>query len=127
MRVYISGPISANIPGVSYRERKARFGRAEKALQALGHDAVSPLKVDACRDLSCGGNADSAATGGFRHVWKCYMKYDIIALLDCEVIALLPHWNLSPGAACEYQIAHRLDYKEWLLGKTGEILAHSIF
>lgn len=125
-RVYISGPISTDLPHVPYEERKARFDRAEKSLRRLGHETVNPLTVHACSDRSCGGKPTDDEHGGFLHTWKCYMKYDLIALLDCDVIGLLPHWNLSSGAACEYQVAHRLGFEEWRIGKNGEILAHSI-
>lgn len=105
VKVYISGPIS----GLEEEEFKTNFGRAEALLLDLGHEPVSPLKVLACADEVC-GSTRTFSDGSYQHTWKCYMKYDILALLECDAIAFLPGYLGSRGAALEGSVARGLDY-----------------
>lgn len=118
MRIYISGPISADI-GVEYEEKKERFRRAEKVWTEAGYEVINPLTVGACEDRLCGGRETPGEHGGFHHTWKCYMRYDLIALLRADIIGLLPGWTESPGAMLEYQVAERLDYPVYYLDADG--------
>lgn len=104
-RIYISGPISAEVPGVPYEERKSRFNVTEGFFRSQGLQVVNPLTIGACSDRDCGGKETPEEHGGFHHTWKCYMKYDLIGLLDCDAIALLPNWYQSPGARLEKHVA----------------------
>lgn len=121
MKVYISGPISAGVPGADYTERKERFHRAEVNLRAMGHEPINPIWVDACAYRDCGGKIDETEHNGFRHTWDCYLKYDLIALLGCEAIALLPGWFLSKGSRLEWYIAHELRMPVFHLDTEGEL------
>jgi hypothetical protein len=104
-RIYISGPISADVPGVPYEERKSRFNVAEGFFVAQGLEVVNPLTIGACEDRLCSGKETPDEHGGFHHTWRCYMKYDLIGLLDCDAISLLPNWFQSPGARLEKHVA----------------------
>lgn len=115
MKIYISGPIS----GLTQEEYHTAFARGEALVSSEGHEPVNPIKVVACEDEDCwerlGGAEDLPTPGGgapmkddgitFLHHYGCYMKYDIIALLECDAIAMLPGWTSSRGAAIELQIA----------------------
>jgi nucleoside 2-deoxyribosyltransferase len=86
MKIYLSGPIT----GVeNYMEI---FNRHEAALKETGHEVINPAKLNHDHDKS----------------WTSYMKEDIRALLDCDVIALIPGWEESRGARIECGIAKRL-------------------
>jgi hypothetical protein len=84
-KVYISGAIT-RLPG---EEVTAKFGAAEKHLVAQGYEAVSPLK-----------NGIPYSTA-----WEAHIAMDIILLMGCEAIYLLPDWSLSKGATLEKAIA----------------------
>lgn len=43
--------------------------------------------------------------------WEDFMRRDIVALLQCNGIALLPGWERSRGALLEYQVALSLGYR----------------
>lgn len=115
MKVYISGPIS----GLTQEQYTEAFARAEALVLSEGHEPVNPIKVLACEGEDCwdrlstatslpipGGGAPVKEDGTtFLHHYGCYMKYDIIALLECEAIAMLPGWGASRGANLELQVA----------------------
>lgn len=86
MKIYICGPIT----GIeNYAEA---FEQAEQKLIAEGYEVVNPCKLQHNHDLS----------------WKSYMKEDIKAMMDCDVVYLLPNWEKSSGARLECHIAIRL-------------------
>jgi hypothetical protein len=116
-KVYISGQIT----GLSHDEYHDYFGRAEALL--LDHELipVNPLKVQACETEDCGDGA-TKPNGEYLHSWKCYLRYDIIEMLRCDSIAMLPNWANSDGANFELHVASRVgltvvyinpDYRSW--------------
>lgn len=108
MKTYISGPI-AGAPGLSREEKLARFDRAELVLREMGHDPLNPLSVEGCSTRSCTGG--QMVDGHFRHAWDCWLRYDLIAMLqECDSIAVLPEWEISKGARLEYATALELDW-----------------
>ncbi len=62
-------------------------------METLGFEAVNPC------DLNHAGHDQT---------WESYMRVDIIALMGCEAICLLPGWDRSAGAKCEYHLAQVL-------------------
>lgn len=91
MKIYISGQIS----GLSLDEVKAKFQDAEKRIVEHGYEAVNPLK---------NGIPDNEA-------WEVHMAADIVLLLDCDAIYMLPGWESSKGATLEKNIAERTGKK----------------
>ena len=91
MKIYISGQIS----GLPLDEVKAKFQDAEKRIVEHGYEAVNPLK---------NGIPDSEA-------WEVHMAADIVLLLDCDAIYMLPGWESSKGATLEKNIAERTGKK----------------
>ena len=87
MKIYISGQIS----GLPLDEVKAKFHDAEQQIIERGYEAVNPLK---------NGIPDSEP-----------MAADIVLLLDCDAIYMLPGWEASKGATLEKNIAERTGKK----------------
>jgi hypothetical protein len=113
MRVYISGPISARIDSVSAADRRSRFYNLEGWLsRQAGVDlVVNPLKVG---NGSCDGSCKKTETEERdpQHAWNCYMRYDLIAMLQqCDTICTLPFWHMSPGARVEVLLGVNLGFK----------------
>lgn len=100
MKVYISGAIT----GLLHDEYTDIFGRGEAALLNLDHKPVNPLKVQACHFRDCNGDA-TKPDGSYLHHYSCYMKYDLLAMLECDAIAMLPNWRKSKGASIEKTVA----------------------
>lgn len=95
MKVYISGPISGT------DDYMARFGDAEKKLNNLGHDPVSPIVI-----------GDDLESRLYRKpTWQEYMREDIKALMDCDAIYMLDGWLASDGAKLEYQLSVEVGIK----------------
>ena len=116
-KVYISGQIT----GLTHDEYHSNFGQAEALLLDREIVPVNPLRVKACEAEDC-GNGDTKPNGEYLHSWECYLKYDIIEMLDCDAILMLPNWHNSKGAAFELDIAAKCglivlylnrDYRSW--------------
>ena len=111
MKIYISGPIS-NLTQAEYEEN---FSRAAALIMSEGHEPVNPVQVTACADESCAGTISQKADGSYLHTWQCYMKHDLMLLLECEGIAMLSGWPASKGACLEHHVAVSLDMPVFLI------------
>lgn len=116
MKVYISGPIS----GLTPEEYHANFERGAEWCVKNEHEVVNPLQIAACEledcwELYAGGPPMPTPGGGapstFLHHYRCYMKYDIIAILDCDAMLMLPFWMNSKGAKTERAVAMGIGLK----------------
>jgi hypothetical protein len=58
----------------------------------MGYEPVNPMKLNHQHDAS----------------WEAYMKEDIKALCDCEIVYLLRNYADSRGALLELAIANEL-------------------
>ena len=90
MKYYISGKIS----GIEDAAPEL-FEKAEKELQAKGFETVNPTTLNHEHDKS----------------WHSYMKEDVKALCECDVIYMLSNWTDSKGAIIEHTIAMYLGLK----------------
>lgn len=86
-RTYISGPMTG-LPGFNH----PAFHAAAAALRAAGREVFNPAEN--------GLPAEAP--------WAEHMRADIRALMDCDVIHLLPGWWKSRGARLEHYVAIRL-------------------
>lgn len=104
MKIYISGPIDSKVKGETRESNKARFNQCEEWVleNRTAWEPVNPLKVGP----SCGEDACGELDG---HLWECWLKGDIHALLDCQAILLLPHYEVSRGAMLELYIARHVN------------------
>lgn len=83
--VYVSGPMSA-YPGLNY----PAFFEAETRLKTLGYEVLNPARHPK------------------QPSWADYLKLDLADVLRAEVVAVLPGWEASRGAALEVHVAHQL-------------------
>lgn len=88
MRVYISGKIS----GLPYEAVRTKFHSAEQRIKDCGFTPINPLRNGLPVDAT----------------WEEHMSADLIALLSCDAIFLLPDWLESQGATLELRIAERV-------------------
>jgi hypothetical protein len=106
MKVYVSGPIS----GLPEEVWKKNFAdacervNANPDMIAVDASAVVPQCENAC------GSDLTFEDGSYKHLWSCYMKWDIMALLDCDAIYMIPGSENSRGAKLELQVARSLGY-----------------
>lgn len=89
--LYISGPITG-MPDLNF----PAFHEAAAALRAAGYTVTNPAELD-------------AQDAGKTLTWEQYMRRDIVALMACDGIAVLPGWRESKGASLETTIAYRLE------------------
>lgn len=86
-RIYLSGPMSG-IPEHNF----PAFNREAKRLRLLGFDVVNPV--------------DTNPEPG--KAWHDCLRADLVQMLSCDTIALLPGWERSSGANLELHVAHRV-------------------
>lgn len=84
-KIYISGRIS----GLPIEDVTAKFEAAEAKLKAQGYEVVNPLK---------NGIPDNAT-------WEVHVAMDVLLLMGCNIIYLLPDWSLSKGATLEKNLS----------------------
>lgn len=101
MKVYVSGAIS----GLPLDESRARFKSVCDLLAADGHDTLNPFDVPPRLNCHCATDAEDRAGVGGQHEWACYLRADIVAMLDCDAICMLPGWERSHGARLELTVA----------------------
>ena len=83
-KTYISGPISG-MPDVNVKA----FQEVADRLLVQGIECVNPHCLRHDHDKS----------------WSSYMRVDIKAMMDCDVIIMLPGWEKSKGAVIEHGLA----------------------
>ena len=79
------------------------FNTAAASLRARGFEIINPAEQS--NDLP--KDVESGAAGGIPR--KEWIRRDIIVILDCDGVAVLPNWQASPGARLEVQIAVELE------------------
>jgi hypothetical protein len=84
-KIYLSGAIT----GLPRKEVWGKFNKAEKHLIAQGFEVVSPVTM--------------ALPAHFP--WESHMAADILLLMGCDAIYLLPDWEHSKGATLEKTVA----------------------
>lgn len=86
IRIYVSGPMSG-LPDLNF----PAFHAAALALRGMGFEVANP--------------AEHEAPG---LTWTQYLRRDIVLLMDCDAVALLPGYMDSKGAMLELTIAQAL-------------------
>lgn len=89
-RVYISGAIS----GRNINSVRLAFGLCETKLREMGYKTVNPTRL--CPSWL---------------PWGLCMIVDIVVLLFCDAICMLPGWEHSNGANIEYYFARQWNYE----------------
>lgn len=87
-KVYISGAVS----GLPFDEAQRVFATREAALNHAGYEAVNPLRL-------------SHERLGADKTWEEYMAFDLLLLLECDMINFLDGWQNSQGARLELEVA----------------------
>ena len=98
-RCYIAGSI------VGVPDFLERFAAAVPAVEALGYEAVNPCDIaPADHDGECPPGYDPGGDASGHTSSACFRRADLRALLDCDVIYLLPGWSRSHVAGVEAQV-----------------------
>ena len=100
MRVYIAGPVA----GYADNNRPA-FQEAKAYLMDRGHVPISPLDVPMIEHPGRECPPGPAAGQDPDHSAACFMRADVLALLECDAIYLLEGWPYSLGARTEFEVA----------------------
>ena len=87
--IYIAGPIS-NVDDWNFPS----FNAMAKELREDGNEVVNPVELD---------GADPSTL-----IWHCCLRRDIVELMKCDTVVLLPGWSESKGAQLEHHIACEL-------------------
>lgn len=108
MRIYIAGPMRG-LPLFNF----PAFDAAAKKLRAMGHEVVSPAELDRAVGFD---PATSVPDDAFM---RRALARDLVAVTECDAIALLHGWQNSQGTRLELSLARMLGLKV-LDANTGE-------
>lgn len=97
-KLYLCGPMT----GIEHLNHPA-FNQAALALRCWGYQVFNPAENGLPSDAP----------------WATHMRVDIVQLMQCEAVALLPGWENSKGAALETHIANQLgmiikNHENWI-------------
>jgi len=99
VKIYLAGPMRGypqyNFPA---------FDKARNTLKAAGHKVFCPAETDIVE----GFNPNEEIS--VEKIQQAFRR-DILALLDCQAIAMLPGWEKSVGANTEVSMAEMLGLK----------------
>ncbi len=104
-RLYIAGPMSG-IPDLNY----PLFNEVAEFYRAEGYHVENPAE----------NTIDASITDSFLQ-WQEFMRLSIAQLITCDVVAVLPDYLASRGAALEVHIAKAIGltiFEERLLRAT---------
>lgn len=100
-RLYLAGPMTgiANLNFPLFNAEAAR-------LRALGHDIVNPAEINGGADelVACAAMMPDELAAH----WLTCMRKDVVALMTCDGVALLPGWERSRGVNVERTLAINL-------------------
>ena len=103
--VYICGPMRG-YPDYNF----PTFDRAERILRNRGYHPVSPAAMD--RLFEGWGAAPPGDAEFTQSDFKRFILRDLVALMDCDAICMLPGWQDSKGAKLEKALAEFLGLEE---------------
>lgn len=101
-RVYISGPIAGSATA------REDFRSAERGINERGgYEAVNPFDVAPLSHSGqgCPSGYHPGDESQAHESSACYMRTDLLALLSCDAIYMLPGWRESRGASVEHAVA----------------------
>lgn len=104
-KIYLSGPMTG-YPDFNYPE----FHKNAELIRSYGYEVFNPAE---CFE----GNQNLPK--------EVYMREDIKAVLDCQMVVTLPNWQQSSGALLEVEVARAcgidvIDLQEFLILETTE-------
>lgn len=87
IKIYLAGPMTG-IPDYNY----PLFNQVAEQLRTKGYHVENPAENPVPESNS----------------WADYMRMAIRQMLTCDMVALLPGWSNSRGAAIEHEVATQL-------------------
>lgn len=99
-KIYLCGPISA----LPEKQARANFEAAERIASSMNFEPVNPMKLPHQHDKE----------------WSSYLREDIKALMECDVIGVIDLPYISRGADLEKNIAVILGIPQIFLQLPGE-------
>lgn len=102
-KLYIAGPMT-NQPDWNF----PLFFETAELLRSLGYEPNNPAENDGPDAATAVAHANAVHREG-AHKWADYMRRDVVRLVSCDGIVLLPGWQQSRGARLEAKLAYDLD------------------
>lgn len=102
MKIYIAGPMTG------YADHNfSAFAEATYELRDRGYEVVSPheISIRVAKLDAAVLTREEITVELAKHPWHGYLRADLIALLGCDLVALLPGWEKSKGANLEVSTA----------------------
>lgn len=119
--IYISGPIRGTIDG-----NRLEFSKLHEFI--AGHDGWTPLMPHDIEPFDHSGECpwapyeDHYDRDVVKHSEACYLRGDLVEMLDCDAVAMLPGWERSMGARLEHTVAAQCGMDIYYWSAAGHVL-----
>lgn len=109
MRLYLSGPINSPQPDITPEQCRANFYKAAAIARERWEfvTIVNPLECapKCLRPIRSGREAGKCGGQFDGHEYHCWMRGDLVALMECDAALFLPGHTQSRGARLEFAVA----------------------
>ena len=117
--VYVAGPIR----GYENGNRPAFYAAQDLIKDTYGWRVTVPHDIPAYHHDGPCPHTHLGKPLLSEHTDACYLRGDLIEMLQCDGIALLPGWEASAGARLEFSVASQCGMDIWHLN--GALLRRS--
>jgi hypothetical protein len=114
LRIYVSGPIAGK-PEANRQE----FDEAARLVRMAGGDPVVPHDIVPDHVGECPPDPIMGSDG---HTWPCHLRYDLLEMLCCDGVVMLPGWERSHGSRLEHQVASVAALPVHYMGPFGSLI-----
>lgn len=97
LNIYVAGPILGQP-----NRNEDQFRNYARYLEGLGHYAFVPHDIAAWNHNGECPRGYSVEDG---HSSACWIRGDLVVMLTCQAVYMLPGWEWSRGATLEHQVA----------------------
>jgi hypothetical protein len=97
VKIYVSGPIAGRPEA-----NRPMFEEYAHLVRMAGGDPVLPHDISPEHSGACPTDPLRGADG---HSWSCHLRADIVQMLGCDGVVMMPGWERSHGARQEHNTA----------------------
>lgn len=116
MKLYLAIPITGKPNGNIELARLIQRKMSSREVRVLvPHDIPSYY-----HDEECPQRGSYPGVTGQDHGGLCYLRQDLIEMLQCDAVIMAPGWSHSRGAKVEYQTAQAIGMPIWFVHVDGD-------
>lgn len=120
-RLYLSGPINSKVPDMTKQQCLANFESARNWIEEFAPhwEVVDPTILPNPNEayMAASRPATEHRRSDYGTEGLAFLRQDIVEMMTCEAIALLPGWTHSRGAIIEQRISQDLGFGCYIMSR----------